>query len=358
MFAIMTFLTFRNMFSSTKRYLHDNQQLAHALRITIALAFTLLFYHITQIPHSLWGPITVSVVMNQPHHGALMHKGFQRIIGTTLGATIGIVTVLFPSNLPLLAPLWVLFGVFLLSLKMQGKYHYLFFLAVMTSLIVGYQESADVEVSIALWRVANIMIGTAIAIAFSQLFPIHTSTIWRQLQHKVLVNLKTLYLAHASSQLPSDEHLYRLRRKAITDHVKMSGLMPNLQKEKPSEFEKFQHYLQSQRALIALIEQLVDTHWSTDISHKKLIQDDDLSVILAALGTAFRNLESGQLDAIEIPRIKDVVAIAKKFVTNDDPEQESFKLGPYGYLWLTRQLIVHLDKIVDQQRALDSLHYH
>ncbi|CAH0539467.1 FUSC family protein [Vibrio marisflavi] len=346
------------MLSQAKQYLHGHQQLVHALRITLALAFTLLFYHVTQLPHSLWGPITVSVVMNQPQHGALLHKGLQRIIGTTLGATVGLVTVLFPTHLPLIAPLWMLLGVFLLSLRMQGKYHYLFFLAVMTLLIVGYQESADVEVSVALWRVANIMIGTAIAILFSQLFPIHTSTIWRQLQHKVLTNLRTLYLAHASSQLPSNEHLYQLRRKVITDHVKMSGLMANLQKEKPSHIEKFQQYLQSQRALIALIEQLVDTHWSTEISHQKLIESTELKYVLDSIGTTFEKLERCDLNTIDLPKIADVVSIAKNLMKIDDPEKETFKLGPYGYLWLTRQLIVNLDNLVKHKLALDKLRYY
>ncbi|MGF1740334.1 FUSC family protein [Vibrio profundum] len=339
-----------------KQYLLSHQQFAHAIRVTAALAFAMAFDYLTQIPHSLWGPITVSVVMIQPHDGAIVHKGFQRIVGTLVGAALGLVTLLFPSQMPYLVPMWILLACFLLTLRMQGQYSYLFFLCVLTLLIVGYQDDSDTELAVALWRVTNILIGALIAMAFSRLFPIRATSAWKHLIGQMYTNLKTLYLAHCSSHLPSDYHLVELRKKVITDHLKMSNLTANIGKEQATCIELYTDYLRTQRTLIALVEQLVDTHWSSSLGHQQLLNNEELKHYQHCIGELFIQLDKGELDDVTIPEPLVLSDMGKKLAHSDDLDQANFKLGPYGYLWLTRQLLRNLDTLFEQKRQLDSLH--
>ena len=92
------------MYLRLKALLISHAQFSHALRVTLAIAFTLAFYAVVHVPHSMWGPVTVVVVMMQPYAGAIVYKGFQRIGGTLLGAILGLLTVLFPDQFDYLIP--------------------------------------------------------------------------------------------------------------------------------------------------------------------------------------------------------------------------------------------------------------
>lgn len=86
------------MYLRFKNLLLTHAQFAHSLRVTMAIAFSLIFYHFIPVPHSMWGPITVAVVLMQPHAGVIKQKGFQRVGGTLLGAILGLVTVFFSTK--------------------------------------------------------------------------------------------------------------------------------------------------------------------------------------------------------------------------------------------------------------------
>ncbi|KAE8178541.1 FUSC family protein [Photobacterium carnosum] len=344
------------MYLRLKALLISHAQFSHALRVTLAIAFTLAFYSIVPVPHSMWGPVTVIVVMMQPYAGAIVYKGFQRIGGTLLGAILGLLTVLFPDQFDYLIPVWMLAWVFLLSLKSYGKNIYFFFLAVMTLIIVSYQGNTSLEVNVALWRVANILIGSLIAIAFSMLMPIRAITGWNLLFNQNLRALRQLYQAHASAHMLSLRQLNVMKREVLERHMKMIILLPNVQKERHKLSGHYRTIITVQRSLISVTEQLIETHWSSDISRRQLLAQTDLKqyqqhiiTILTQLELASANHSS--LAGIDtLPNIDLLPIMAEEISPNDAANS----LGIYGYFWLTRQFISRLDALIIQLRIINQ----
>ena len=343
------------MYLRLKALLISHAQFSHALRVTLAIAFTLAFYSVVPVPHSMWGPVTVVVVMMQPYAGAIVYKGFQRVGGTLLGALLGLLTVLFPHQFDYLIPVWMLAWVFLLSLKSYGKNIYFFFLAVMTLIIVSYQGNTALEVNVALWRVANILIGSLIAISFSLLLPIRAITGWNTLFNQNLYALRQLYQAHASAHMLSIKQLNSMKREVLERHMKMILLLPNVQKEKHKLAGHYRTIITVQRSLISVTEQLIETHWSSDISRRQLLAQTDLKACQQQIITILNQLEQasvnhhGLYDLDELPDMNLLPIMAEETSPNDAANA----LGIYGYFWLTRQFISQLEALIIQLRIIN-----
>lgn len=336
------------MFSRIKTLFINHAQFAHALRVSLAIAFCIAFYSVVPVPHSMWGPVTVVVVMMQPYAGVIVYKGFQRIGGTLLGATLGLVTVFFPQHLNYLIPVWMLVWVFLLSLKSYGKNIYFFFLAVMTLIIVSYQGSTALEVSVALWRVANILIGSLIAMAFSFLLPIRAVTTWNKLFNDNLHDIKILYKAHASAHMLSIKGLLKIKHNLVERHMKMVVLLPNVKKEKHKLAGHYQAILTIQSSLISIIDQLIETHWSSDISRRQLLTLHELTQYQQQIANTLDKLTIQQVYHLELPNINQL----QKMTIESPQEQITTTLGLYGYLWLTRQFVTRLDELIVQLQLI------
>ncbi|PSV27342.1 MULTISPECIES: FUSC family protein [unclassified Photobacterium] len=338
------------MYLRFKNLLLTHAQFSHALRVTMAIAFSLVFYHFIPVPHSMWGPVTVAVVLMQPYAGVIKQKGFQRVGGTLLGAILGLVTVFFPQNLVAFIPIWILTWCFLLSLKSHGKNTYIFFLAVMTLIIVAYQGNSAQEVSVALWRVTNIIIGSLIAMSFSMLFPIRAKYSWDMLFNQNMHDLRQLYQAHASAHIPSIKILARIKNQVNERQIKMISLLANVQKENPKSTGHYKAIVTIQSSMISLIEQLIETHWSSDIGRRKLLEQTGLKNYQQQIVLILNQLADDKDLNIELPDIHQL----KQMALQISQPKDSILLGPYGYLWLTRQLVYRLDELIVQLKLIKN----
>ncbi len=338
------------MYSRLKLLLLTHAQFAHALRVTLAIAFSLVFYTFVPVPHSMWGPVTVAVVLMQPYAGVIKQKGFQRVGGTLLGAILGLVTVFLPQSLADFVPVWMLTWCFLLSLKSHGKNTYIFFLAVMTLIIVAYQGNSEQEVSVAMWRVTNIIIGSLIAMAFSMLFPIRAQYQWDQLFNNNLHDLRQLYQAHASAHIPSIKILSRIKSQVNERQIQMVSLLPNVQKENKKSAGHYKAIVTIQSSMISLIEQLIETHWSSDIGRRQLLAQTGLKAYQQQIVQILNQLADHNHTALDLPDVHQL----KEMALQIPQPKDSILLGPYGYLWLTRQLVYRLDELIVQLQLIQN----
>lgn len=338
------------MIASLKALLLNHIQLTHALRTTLAVAFSLFFYMLCPLPHSLWGPITVTIVLIQPHAGVIKQKGLQRVGGTLLGALLGLATVFFPPSLQPLIPLWILLWCFLLSLKSHGKNTYFFFLASMTLIIVAYQAGTDQSLSVALWRVTNIIIGSLIAMLFSVFFPIRAQYQWEQWFYHNLEDLRHLYQAHASVHIPNLKVLTRINTHVIERDIQMTRLLPSVQKEQPTHAGHYKAIMRIQRSIISLTEQLIETHWVTDTGRKKLLAQTELKNYQQQIVDVFSQLVQKKTVQSDLSNAYTI----KNIAVNIPQSPDAFFLGPYGYLWLTRQLMQRLDDLIIQINMIND----
>ncbi len=105
----------------------------HALRSAFAVTLAIAASHILNLHNGIWLPISVLVIM-RPSLGGTLRIGWNRLLGTFLGALIGISLLLSLGEHPgILIPL-VLAALFLtLFLKV---YHYTAYITALTTLVV------------------------------------------------------------------------------------------------------------------------------------------------------------------------------------------------------------------------------
>ncbi|MDQ2931473.1 MAG: FUSC family protein [Gemmatimonadota bacterium] len=161
----------------------------HALRMGIAAAAAVGLSYALDITRGYWATITALIVL-QPYTGATMRKTLQRVGGSVLGGIIAaalavvartklaIAGVMVPFTIGAVAVLSLNYGVFVLLL---------------TPVFVLLAEPHPGEWGVAGLRVANTMLGGAIALAASQLlWPTHELSTYATQLANVLRQLRAL----------------------------------------------------------------------------------------------------------------------------------------------------------------------
>ncbi|HEV3106451.1 MAG TPA: FUSC family protein, partial [Trinickia sp.] len=163
-------------------YRYRYAQQLHAVRVGIAMLASILVTTGINVPHGMWASVTVLVVMGGlQHHGNIRKKAAERTIGTTLGVLLGLSLLMqlrFIGSLPLTYVLMsVLTGI--CGYYAIGRAGYVALLTAITMCIVAGHGNNSIDTG--LWRALNVMIGIAIALAFSFALPLHATYSWRYL---------------------------------------------------------------------------------------------------------------------------------------------------------------------------------
>ena len=133
----------------------------HGLRFGAASAVAVSNYTLFALPIGYWITLTVSVIL-RPSAGESLARTSQRVLGTVLGGILAIVlATLFPHPLMIVLLLVPLTVVMMAVLPMN----YGLFVFFLTPWIVLYKDIAQPgDWSLALWRIANTLIGAGLAL--------------------------------------------------------------------------------------------------------------------------------------------------------------------------------------------------
>ncbi|MCU1760647.1 FUSC family protein [Pseudomonas sp. 14P_8.1_Bac3] len=235
-------------------------KLIHAVRVSLGLLATILLTTGIHLPHGEWASVTMLVVIGGlQHHGNIGKKAAERAIGTLLGAGIGLLLVAQQTwlGLPWLTyfMMSVVCGFF--SYHAIGKGGYTALLAGITVFIVA--GHGDNPMSDGLWRGVDILIGIALALAFSFALPLYAVYSWRYNLADALRDCATLY-GRIINGLPvtDDEHV-KLMNRLNTVMVQLRSLMPSVSKEvkiSMTELDAIQRHL---RMCVSTLEILGNT---------------------------------------------------------------------------------------------------
>ncbi len=134
----------------------------HGLRFGVASAVAVSIYTLFALPIGYWITLTVSVIL-RPSAGESLTRTSQRVLGTVLGGILAIVlATLFPHPLAIVLLLVPLTLVMMAILPVN----YGLFVFFLTPWIVLYKDIAQPgDWSLALWRIANTLIGAVLALA-------------------------------------------------------------------------------------------------------------------------------------------------------------------------------------------------
>ena len=134
----------------------------HALRVATASALATAVYRIWHIPHGIWIPLTVLIVL-QPQLGATLSKALQRTGGTVLGAILaGILVLMFHQTPGVDFAILTCFFLTLLFLRRHYWVAAVFLtplIILLLSLLVHHPWSDIIE------RILNTLAGAGLALA-------------------------------------------------------------------------------------------------------------------------------------------------------------------------------------------------
>ncbi|WP_339533033.1 FUSC family protein [Pseudomonas mucidolens] len=248
----------RPLLDPYRRYRHA--KLIHAIRVSIGLLATILLTTGLNLPHGEWASVTMLVVIGGlQHHGNIGKKAVERAYGTLIGASVGLLLVAQQAylGLPLLTYLLMSVVCGFFSYHAIGKGGYTALLSGITVFIVaGHGEN---PLSDGLWRTVDILIGIALALAFSFALPLYAVYSWRYNLASALRDCATLYSRTINGQsMTDDEHLKLLNRlNAVM--LQLRSLMPSVSKEvriSMTELDSIQRHL---RMCISTLEILGNT---------------------------------------------------------------------------------------------------
>jgi len=328
----------RPLLDPYRRYRHA--KLIHAVRVSLGLLATILLTTGIHLPHGEWASVTMLVVIGGlQHHGNIGKKAAERAIGTLIGAGVGLVLVAQQAwlGMPWLTyfAMSVVCGFF--SYHAIGKGGYTALLAAITVFIVA--GHGDNPVTDGLWRGVDILIGIALALAFSFALPLYAVFSWRYNLADALRDCATIY-GRIINGLPvsDDEHL-KLMGRLNTVMVQLRSLMPSVSKEVKISMTELDAIQRNLRMCVSTLEILANTR--PDASDPKAMAQ------LQSAMTAEHRLIRVQL--IGMARALKTGASQRLSRPVDLPPASSLETPVYspldGYRLLTRQFAANIGEM-------------
>ncbi|WP_218883523.1 FUSC family protein [Burkholderia guangdongensis] len=253
----------RPLLDPYRRYRHA--KLIHAARVSLAVLASIALSTGLRIPHGEWSTITVLVVVGGlQHHGNIRKKSAERALGTSFGALAGLALILLESavHLPLLTYLVMAAACGVCAYHAIGKAGYTALLSAITMVIVAGHGNA--EIVDGLWRTVNVLVGIAIALAFSFALPLYATYSWRYALANALRGCAAVHARIAGDRhVGDDAHLKDMA--AISKRlVQMRSLMPSVSKECDLPMAQLEAIQRNLRLVISYLEILASAQPASD----------------------------------------------------------------------------------------------
>jgi uncharacterized membrane protein YccC len=242
---------------SSPYYRYRYAKALHAVRVGLALLVSILVTTGIDVPNGIWASVTVLVVIGGlQHHGNIRKRAAERALGTMLGAVIGL-ALLIQLELIGSRPLTYL----LISVAAGvcayfaiGRPGYIALLTAITMCIVA--GHGDNSISTGLWRMLNVLVGTAIALAFSFALPLYATYSWRYLLARNLRECARLY-TRISLGTPMEPGEQIATSASLGDRlVKLRALMPSVAKEVAIPVTQLEEIQRLHRSLLSAPEMM------------------------------------------------------------------------------------------------------
>ena len=338
----------RPLLDPYRRYRHA--RVIHAVRVSLGLLATILLTTGIHLPHGEWASVTMLVVIGGlQHHGNIGKKAAERAIGTLIGAGVGLVLVVQQAwlGMPWLTyfAMSVVCGFF--SYHAIGKGGYTALLSAITVFIVA--GHGDNPVTDGLWRGVDILIGIALALAFSFALPLYAVYSWRYNLADALRDCAKIYGRIIDGQaITADEHL-KLMTRLNAVMVQLRSLMPSVSKEVKISMTDLDAIQRNLRMCVSTLEILGNTRPdANDPEAMRLLQTalkaEHRQIRVQLIGMA-RALKSGAVQRLNRPMDLPLISL-------DAPVYNTLD----GYRLLTRQMASNIGEM-RQRLARSAPHW-
>ncbi len=230
--------------------LSGSAEVRHALRCAVAAGATYLLVHMLALPFGYWATMATMLVM-QPSIADSWTRSMERAVGSVIGALLAVLLCLFIHS-PLVLALLV-FPLAALSMGLRPVSYGLYstFLTPVFVLVADVGSEPQHQLSNALLRAGNNVIGAVVAIAATYLLwpRRQPANLHRSLSHMMTANLDYL---RAALQPGSTAQLHTRRRAACVSNNENGLLLQRLLREQDVD----QRQIQQARISVALSRRL------------------------------------------------------------------------------------------------------
>ncbi|ANI31559.1 membrane protein [Yersinia entomophaga] len=331
--------------------IYSNYRIAHALRISVAFVLTFLILRLLAFPDATWALITLVVVMGPlSYWGNVFSRAIQRIGGTLCGAASGLVA-LYLQQYSLTAMLaWCFVVMFVCGYLTLGNRPYMALLIGVTlALVCG---SGSVDMSTALWRSADVILGSLLALLFTSIYPQRAFTHWRMQLSTSLHAIGTIYAAYLSPNVVDRPRLEDKMKSELARLVKMRGYIASATKESGIDKEVFNAIQTLYRNVVSTLELLADAYWSSRESHFLLLNVQTLRhtqlLTIRTLDNLSQCLLSGQPEYEEVAASElSEISVELEKLLEVATKNQQIEAPIYGYVWLSIEITRQLKELGD-----------
>lgn len=305
------------------------------LRILTACILAFIIDQAFQLPYGTWAPITIIVVMSANYSGAVSSKANQRIIGTAIGALLGLTLYLLPNSMQTLHYILLLIMLSASLFFTLGKYSYSAILASVTLILVAGFGPGDLH--IALWRTTNVIWGGLLAILCSKfLFPAKAENHFKALCVKFLVEFHGIYDQHNRNASQDKEYTPIDLSKCKAIVKQLASLEASGEQENPKNKIVMKSILGCQTRMFSLLESITQTPWRHQYGHKKIQSlcglfeaKNQMAFLIETLSNRYHTHQACLIDTDQLSILDLYPEIDGDVITD---------ISFYGYLWLNREL--------------------
>lgn len=321
--------------------IHRHYRLIHAARISLAFVLTFLIIRLLNVPEGTWPLITLVVVMGPISFlGNVVPRAFERIGGTILGAVLGLVALKLEVYSLSIMLIWCLVAMFICGYLTLGKKPYQALLIGITlSVIVG----ANGEMDTALWRGADVILGSLLALIFSSIWPQRAFIHWRIQMAQFFTNFVRLSHAGFSPNLVDRPRLEKPFQKMLNHVVKLRTLIGPASKETHVHKGIFEAIQTLDRNIVVTLELQINAWWASRESHFLLVNAKTVretqQMTDRTLVTLAQALYEGNPTPVKYnnERLDDIVKELHQLMEHES--MRNAKETPiHGYVWLSLEL--------------------
>jgi uncharacterized membrane protein YccC len=292
----------RPLLDPYRRYRHA--RLIHAARIVVSLLASIFLTTGLNLPHGEWASVTLLIVIGGlQHHGNIGKKSVERAYGTLIGAGLGLAVVAQQNyfGMPLVTYLLMSVACGFFAYHAIGKGGYTALLSAITLFIVaGHGDNPMLD---GIWRGIDILIGIALALAFSFALPLYAVYSWR---YNLASGLRDCAQVHArivnGESISSDAQVKSMNRLNAT-MLQLRSLMPSVSKEVRVSMTQLDEIQRQFRMCLSTLEILGNLRpSSTDEASMQALRDNlggEHNKIRRQLIGMARALQAGATDRLE-----------------------------------------------------------
>lgn len=331
--------------------IYHHYRVLHGIRIGLTFVLTFLLTRLLNIPESTWAIVTTVVIMAPiSFWGNVVSRAVQRIGGTILGSISGLIALQLELYSLSLMLIWCAVAMFLCSWQSLGKKPYEALLIGITLAIVVGSPTSNMDT--ALWRSADVILGSLLALIFTGIFPLRAFFYWRIKLAGFLLEYNKLYQEAFLPDLQDRSQVDQKIQELLTEMVKMRNFISPASQETRVPKSTLEAIHKTNRNLFSILEMQINIYWSDLDGHTELLATDSFreahkkmqDMLLTISNTLYEGKKQNDHD---LTKESDQIEPEHHGLLGSNDLSAVTEISAHSYLWLNMEAVRQLKLLSD-----------